>query len=509
MTHTSSANGSAVDGRRPRAWWRHTVRVRLAVWHTATLALLLMAFACGAYLFLARVTLSRIDRELEATARNVAVAWTTEQSENRSTAREAASEVLAEVRDRSLRVLMYDGRGRYVGASDSTALTPLVTIPRMIGNGSTSVVPLVRRSSLRAPRYETIGHDDGWVRVVALKSDSAVDAYTVVVARDMIADDEIKDIFLGWMLGAIPVALIFAGIGGYLLARASLSPIVAMGAQAEHIGASSLSERLLVQHPHDELGQLAGRLNGLLERLERSFVQQQQFMADASHELRTPVAVVRGVADVALERKESSVQSLQDALRTVSAEGQRMTRIVDDLFLLARADSGHQPVRRTQLYLEEQLADAASAGRALGRTRGVTVLSAPCAESAFLGDDTLIRRLLLNLVDNAIKHSPRDGVVQLSLDLTHHALLPTGLALPGTWFRLAVSDNGPGVDPNIRDSLFERFVRSAEYASPDGGAGLGLAIAKWIATAHAGHVVLEATGPTGSRFVVWLPAGAI
>ena len=247
----------------------------------------------------------------------------------------------------------------------------------------------------------------------------------------------------------------------------------------------------------------------LLLRLDSEFGQQRQFMADASHELRTPVTVIRSAADVALDREDTPVRELRRALGIVNNEGRRMTRIVDDLFLLARADAGQQPIRISPFFLEELIASVGVSGQLLGRARGVTVSAPPADEAPIIGDESLIGRLLLNLVHNAIDHTPSGGTVCLRMDKRNGCALPDGTTRPGDWYRILVEDNGHGVDPNVLERLFERFVRSSPPHLETGdivsdGAGLGLAIARWIAVAHDGHVVLQSTGPSGSCFAVWL-----
>ena len=513
MTAFLAATDARDRRHRFRFRWRQSVRIRLALWHTATLAVLLAAFAVSAYVFLVRVMQRHADRELVETARTVSLAWRTKQSANGLSAAAAATEVMNDVRNRDLRVLMFDGRLNLIGVSDTARLTPHLPIASLTGHGASAIAPLLQLTAPGRPAFATIGEEDGWVRVAVVRLPDSAGPFTVVVLRDTIADEDVMDTFQGWVLAAIPLVLVLSGIGGYALARASLMPMVAMGSQAQRISATSLGERLFVANPDDELGQLAGILNGLLDRLERAFTQQQQFMADASHELRTPVTVVRSVADVALDRADPSPRDLQEALRLISTESRRMTRIVDDLFLLARADAGQQPVRRARHYLEEVLVAAVGRGRVLGRERGVTVVALPADEAPFDGDEALLGRMLLNLVDNAVKHSPDGGAVRLTLLTVNNAVLPTGIVLKGNWYRCSVQDEGSGVDPSVLDTLFERFVRAGEPSTLRGdasapGAGLGLAIARWIASAHAGHVELEETGVVGTRFVVWLPAEA-
>lgn len=493
--------------------WQASVRFRLALWHTLTLAVLLTAFAIGAYLFVVRTMRARLDRSLVDTAEVLVQAWADERGEGGASAAESARNVIAEVRSPALRTLVYGPDGALLAISDSARFTPDLSYAALRDASSSPLRVLTRRAA-SGPALVTIGRDDAWIRALARRVTVGGLPYTVVVMHRLDAEVEAGEVFATWLLGAILVALLGAGAGGYLLARATLAPIVAMASEAEQIGASRLDARLGVGNPHDELGLLAGVLNRLLERLERSFAQQRRFMADASHELRTPVAIVRTAADVALDQEGDDPAPLRETLRIVSAEGRRMSRLVDDLFLLARADGGQQPVRRSTLYLEEILAEAASGGRFLARARGATVVANSAVESPFPGDAALLGRLMLNLVDNAVRHSPRGGVVRLSLTRRRDTVLPDGTVLAGNWYRLAVEDEGPGVPGPLRDRLFDRFVRGDPVREDGdraaaGGAGLGLSIARWIAEAHAGHVVLERGDAGHTCFAAWLPAGLL
>jgi signal transduction histidine kinase len=332
--------------------------------------------------------------------------------------------------------------------------------------------------------------------------------FTVLALRSLRAEEDTTDSFRTAVLVAIPVVLILAGLGGYLLARASLAPVVAMGRHAQRISATNLDERLSIDNPRDELGTLAAVLNGLLARLESAFEHEQQtaerqrqFMADASHELRTPVAALSSVADVALARSERDPAELREALEIVRGEGRRLGRLVDDLLFLSRADAGELPLRRENIFLEEVLQDSARAARGLAASRGVKLVATAAPESPFVGDPHLLRRLVMILLDNAIKYTPSGKEVRMSLerDVTSH-------------YRIVVEDSGPGVPQGARERIFARFYRgdnSRAHAPDDdraaGGAGLGLSIARVAAASHGGSVALEETGPHGSRFVITLP----
>jgi signal transduction histidine kinase len=264
------------------------------------------------------------------------------------------------------------------------------------------------------------------------------------------------------------------------------------------IGAANLDERLEAPYPHDEVGQLAGVMNDLLARVETAFAQQRRFVADASHELRTPVAAVCAEADVALDAPSRPEADYRESLRVVRDAGRRLSRVVEDLFLLARIDAGHLPVAREPLYLDELVTDVARSLRALAQSRSVRIDVAPGVEAPYVGDGGLLARLLVNLLDNAIKHSPAGGVVRV------HVVEERGA------YRIEVGDEGPGVPPEGRERIFDRFVRldpsrSRVERTATGGAGLGLAIARWIAQAHEGTLVCA---ERGSLFVARLPIPA-
>jgi signal transduction histidine kinase len=494
--------------------WRTSARARLAITYAATLAIALSLFAGATSIYLSRSSTNRVDASLVESVQLVRRSLENEADEN-ATLDVAAVDAVRDVRFRDRRILIYGADGQLLAVSDSAPLSGAVPLSALTDIRASAVSLLTRALSRNAASAPvTIGTDDESVRGLAAATSYRVAPITIVALRGLASEEEASETFVGWLLAAIPVALMFAGVGGYLLARASLAPALALAQQAEQIGASHLDARLSVANADDELGRLAGVLNGVFARLEESFVQQRRFMSDASHELRTPIAVVRSAADVALTTADASVESLRDSLSLVRAEAVRMTRIVNDLFLLSRADSVAHPVRRERLFLEELVAEAARAGRTLGRDVGVNVTASAELEAPFVGDGNLIGRLLLNLVDNAVHYSPATGVVQIILTLCSRPELPDMQQLHGAWYRITVDDDGPGVEPALHATLFDRFVRGGsggggggrpETRLNPGGAGLGLAIARWVTDVHAGHVFCDFTRTNGARFVVLLP----
>ena len=203
--------------------------------------------------------------------------------------------------------------------------------------------------------------------------------------------------------------MILASVGGYFLARKSLAPVVGMSAQAGRISAANLHERLPVKNERDELGQLATSFNDLLNRLDESFERQRRFMSDASHELRTPVAILRGEAEVALSRKDRSVEEYRESLTVLHAEARRLTQIVGDLFTLTRADAGQYPISVNDFYLDELVADRVHSARTLALAKNISLTTDAHGELLIHADENLLRRMILNLIDNAVKYTPKDG----------------------------------------------------------------------------------------------------
>jgi two-component system OmpR family sensor kinase len=273
-----------------------------------------------------------------------------------------------------------------------------------------------------------------------------------------------------------------------------------MADRARKIGIENLSGRLPVSNPRDELGLLAETFNELLARLEGSLVQQRQFMADASHELRTPVTIARTAASVALQQPSRAEAEYRETLEIIEQETTRLSRIVDDMFTLTRADAGNYPVRVTPMYLDEVIDDVVRASRVVASTRDVSIACESLHPAPFSGDEDLIRRLITNILDNAIRYAPAGSGVRVALDRA------------GDTYALSVTDEGPGIAAEVQPRIFERFYRvdaaRTHGGATDGGAGLGLALARWIAHVHSGDVQLAASSRLGSTFVVTLPCNA-
>ena len=285
------------------------------------------------------------------------------------------------------------------------------------------------------------------------------------------------------------IALVIAAAGGWVVGRQTLAPLTVMATQATAITEHHPTARLTATNPDDELGRFATAFNELLDRLAVVINSQRQFMADTSHELRTPVSVVRTTAQVTLARTSRTEADYRDALRIVGEQSVRLSRLVDAMFLLSRAEADGLPLVPEPLYVDEVVSESARAAQVLADQRGVVIRTSGATEATFTGDNALLRQMIGNLLDNAVRHARPHGEVHASVSTT-----PKEIAI-------VISDDGLGVPAEQRQRIFERFVR---FDSDSTGAGLGLPIAKWIAEAHGGRLSLNPS-PVGARFRIVLP----
>jgi len=354
---------------------------------------------------------------------------------------------------------------------------------------------LAQAVARRAPVLTTIAINgqDEW-RLVAYAPGGEIAEFVIVAAesrRELIDQMRaLREIFLL----SLPVMLLMAGLAGYLLARRSLAPIAGMTAQAERISAENLDERLPVKNKSDELGKLARVFNDLLARIESSFDGMRRFTADASHELRTPLAIIRGEADVALSQDREPGE-YRETLAIIQDEARLLSGVVEDILALARADAGQRRLELEEFYLNDLIEECVHSARALALNKNLSLDFESSGDIAFRGDEDLLRRMVINLLDNAIKYTPGGGSVSVKL------WREDGL------IKLRVTDNGIGISAEAAARVFERFYRVDKARSrAEGGSGLGLPIVKWIAEAHQGSVSLESAPEHGSSFIVSLPA---
>ncbi len=482
-----------------------SVRIRLTLWYVCVLALALLAFSAGVYALLARSLNERLDNGLRATLESMSISLTREltdieaektktdeedQTEEAVTEEQIAFSAIEDLPLTNQAIAIFDSQGRLLSEKPTD-------------DNLHAVLPLFDMTpdeSINIYTLQGSHENDAGLRVatqhVNAKTKSAT--YLIVAAQSLKANTEELKLLRRIFYLAVPIALVIAGLGGFFLAHKALAPVRAMSEHACRISAENLEERLPVANPRDELGRLASIFNELLARLNESFDQQRQFMADASHELRTPLSVMHTTAEVTLEQPQRAESEYREALTMMDAQTRRLTRIVEDMFTLARADAGRHPLHQSNFYLDELICETVHAAEVLAARKEILVEVAVATEVPFRGNEELLRQMLLNLLGNAIKYTPTGGNVRVSL------------AQNDSTCEISVADSGTGIPPEAQPHIFERFYRADKArlhteANGGSGAGLGLSIARWIAEAHNGRLELRRSDESGSIFVASLP----
>ncbi len=424
-----------------------SVRARLTLWHAGVLALVICVFSVGILLFV-RVRLYRaLDEQIDQDLMTIAKVYREETGD------------LGELAHRMDITLFEVVEGQTV-------------IYRTPGWPPTGAAPYRVRATADAVRRITAARDENALR-------QTLHALALILAS------------------GVPGALALAFGGGYFLAGRVLAPVGAMAETARKITAESLAARLAVENPQDEFGRLASVFNDTLARLQEAFEQLRRFTADASHELRTPLTAVRSVGEVALQRPLTA-EGYREVIGSMLEEVDRLTRLVENLLTLTRAESGRIPLTFEAVDLAELATSVSESLRVLAEDKEQILEVDTAGHVSVRCDPALLRQGLINLLYNAIRYTPCEGTVRVSARTTS-----SGEAA------IAVMDTGPGIPAVHRERIFERFYRVDGGRSTDaGGIGLGLAIARWAVEANGGRIEIDSAEGKGSVFRIVLPSAS-
>lgn len=451
-----------------------SIRARLTVWSSIVTVCVLTAAAAALSQLHEYQLMHRLDESLGGDVQTAAAVMRNELDEGLPLD-EAATDALTELQIAGTGLAFLDAAGRSLGLSHAGIDTLAPEVLSAAGATPRTVGRVDARARLLGTRVEYRGHA---YRVVAWKSLQPLEADRGAVRRAM-------------ALG-IPLALLLAAGGGWLLGWRALRPLSEMARQADRMSHRRLHERLHHGHRGDELSVLGRAFNDLLDRVAGALQEQRAFMTDASHQLRTPVSIARTAAEVTLSRGDRSADEYRDALTVIATQTRRLTRIVDNMFALAIADAGARPLRLRPVYIGELVDDCVKAAQVLGAARRVTVHAQCDDDCQVTADEELLRDMVGNLLENAVRHAPENGHVRVEVACT------------GQLLHLAVQDDGRGIPEDDRERIFERFVR-LDSVIGDGGGGLGLPIARWVAELHGGTLRVAASGPGETRFEAVLP----
>jgi two-component system, OmpR family, sensor kinase len=458
-----------------------TFRFRLTLWYLGFFSLLFLLFSIVLHSVFFHALETRLDEALSVEANTEAALLQDEFAEENGDILRAASGSIANMRLHGSLVAVLAGK-RVLAASASV---PQAQVDFIIARAAAAPA---QNLAFTLPQAGPNGSRASLYRVAVGGRD-----YFVLAVQPL--DEVVADLGLlrRVLLISLPLMILLAGIGGYWLARRSLAPLGWMAEQARRITGSNLDARLEIGNAADELATLSASFNELLSRLDLSFETIRRFVADASHELRTPLSIIRGEADVALSHDRSPAE-YRETLVTIQDESRRLSRLVDDLLNLARADAGRVRLQVEEFYLNDLIAECCRSAQTLAAARNIGLECRSPGDVPFPGDEELLRRLVMNLLDNAIRYTPPGGRVT--------AILETS----GPHLRIRVADTGIGIAPETAPLVFDRFFRADKARSREhGGFGLGLSIVKWIAESHHGAVDLASTPGAGSTFTVTLP----
>lgn len=343
-------------------------------------------------------------------------------------------------------------------------------------------------------KFSSVGMEDTRLRVLTvpltLAADDHILGYMQLASSLEIVDQAQRSLLLV-LLGGSLAAVLLAGISGWLIAGAALRPLDLMTHAAIRITrADDLSRRIELDAPtSSEVGRLILAFNETLERLENLFTGQRRLLADVSHELRTPLTAIRGNLDLMQRMGRLDDESIE----AITAESERLTRMVSDLLLLARAETGHLPLESEPLEADKLLLEVFQQAQVLADGK-VAVLLGAHDQGCVIGDRDRLKQVLLNLIANGIQHTPAGGELVLSIE-----------NIEG-WMKIGVTDTGLGIPPEEQTRIFDRFYRvdQSRRRAGDGGAGLGLSIAYWIVRRHDGCLEVESSPGHGTTFNVWL-----
>jgi len=437
-----------------------SIKLRLTVWYLLVIVVLLAIFSTVAYLMLENTLQKDFDEALQNRVSDLQRNVKLEDSEL---------------------ILIYDANGNMV-----QGLGPGVDYEQIEG--------VVQRALLGISSFMTTSTTEGReVRLYAapFATDSTT-RFAIVVGRLPVDTDSLLRTFRTVLQYASLAVIVLAGIGGMFLANRWLKPVDWITGTAREIGEGNLGRRINIRRG-DEMGRLATTINGMVERLERALTRQRQFTADASHELRTPLAVIQAESSLALD-KERTQEEYRKSLELVSQEVKYMTTVINKLLLLARIEAGEEPISLQEVNMKDLLTELAADLELLTRDKGLQLNLGEMENLSVNGDRVKLRQLFLNILENAIRYTPSGGIISGSLLKKNNTAVAT------------IADTGIGIPPEHLPFIFERFYRVDKARSrAEGGAGLGLAIARNIAKVHGGEIEVESEAGKGSAFHIILP----
>ena len=458
------------------------IKWKLTIWYGGILALILLIFSSGVYIYFKNSLERSIDVKIKSIAEVLASSMTEEHSGN----------VFGNFERYLENVLGKKPKGKFIQIIDSSG-----KIGAKMNDIETDAIPTRFNTTERALKgeivYETIEDANPRLRMITMPILDNKKITSIVQVGSSLADfDETMRKLLIIMVISIPTSISVTIIMGYFMAKKTLRPVDQIRRAAVKISSSNLDERIDIKGRKDELGRLAETFNAMIARLKDSFQRINQFSIDVSHELKTPLTILKGETEVVL-RKDRDNEEYRNLLQSNLEEIDRMARIIDDLLLLSKADRKDMKLNIGNISLRDLVADVCMNMKIFADKKEIALVVDELADVRLIGDELKLRRMLWNIMENGIKYTPKGGVVTVS-SYTNNGFVC-----------INVTDNGMGISGDDIKYIFDRFYRADRSRKRESGSGLGLSISKWIAEAHKGAIEVTSQLSKGSQFLIKLP----
>jgi heavy metal sensor kinase len=457
------------------------IKWKLTIWYGAMLALILIIFSGGVYIYFEKSLMNSIDTKIKSIADVLSSSITDANSRSIFGNFERYLENTLGKRPKGKFIQIIDPSGR-IGAKMNDMETDVVPVP----------FSTFQRGSKGEIVYETVVNANSRTRMVTIPIIENKQVSFVQVGSSLTDFDETMKKLLIIMIISIPTSIGVTIIMGYFMARKTLKPVDQIRRAAVKISSSNLDERIDIKGRKDELGRLAETFNAMIARLKDSFQRINQFSIDVSHELKTPLTILKGETEVVL-RKDRNNEEYKNLLQSNLEEIDRMARIIDDLLLLSKADRKDMKLNVENISLRDLVANVCMSMKIFADSKEITLVVDELADVRLIGDELKLRRMLWNIMENGIKYTPKGGVVNIS-SYTNNGFVCVN-----------VTDNGMGISGEDIKYIFDRFYRADRSRKRESGSGLGLSISKWIAEAHKGTIEVTSQLSKGSQFLIKLP----
>jgi len=459
------------------------IKWRLTVWYGGILALILIVFSSGVYIYFKNSLQKSIDTKIKSIGEVLSSSLT--ESHNTS--------IFGNFERYLENVLGRKPKGKFIQIIDSSG-----KIGAKMSDIETETVPTSFSTLERALKgeviYETIEGARPRLRIITIPivEENKKVTSIVQVGTSLEDFDETMKKLLIIMIISIPTSLSVTIVIGYFMAKKALKPVDQIRKTAIKISSSNLDERIDIGKRRDELSRLAETFNDMITRLKDAFQRINQFSIDVSHELKTPLTILKGETEVTL-RKDRENEDYRKLLKSHLEEVDRMTRIVDDLLLLSKADSEEIRLNIEDIALRDLVVDICMDMKIFADNKGIELIVSELEDVRLKGDELKLRRMLWNVVQNGIKYTQKGGKVEISSYVNNGYV----------W--IDVKDNGVGISEKDMKYIFDRFYRGDKSRRRESGSGLGLSISKWIAEAHRGVIEVKSRPLEGSLFSIKLP----